>query len=312
MKTNKQVISSDIVDDTIQNIIDTIPTILMITNTKEIKRCNKAFLDFFNITSLEEFTNKYDCICDLFINGDNLFYFEKKSEDISWIELLKKEDEDKRLVSILNKDLIAKTFKVSFTELKNKEKEFLISLTDITDIIKEKNMFEYFAFHDQLTKIYNRQKFYEMLKYERANVKRHNDSLSLIMFDIDYFKKVNDTYGHEIGDVVLINLAQLITDNLRETDIFARWGGEEFMILLPRTNIDGAYKTAKTLKDIVQNYNDSETPKITISLGVAEISQIQDDDEALQMVDKALYKAKIKRNDVVCYSISKDLLKEKG
>ncbi len=312
MKTNKQIISSDIVDDTIQNIIDTIPTILIITNIKEIKKCNKAFLDFFNIASLEEFTNKYACICDLFINGDNLFYLEKNSEDISWVELLKKEDEDKRLVSILNKNSIAKTFKVSFTELKNKEKEFLVSLTDITDIIKEKDMFEYFAFHDQLTKIYNRQKFYEILKYERANVKRHNDSLSLIMFDIDYFKKVNDTYGHETGDAVLINLAQLITNNLRETDIFARWGGEEFMILLPRTNINGAFKTAKILKDIVQNYKDSKTPRITISLGVAEISQIQDDDEALQMVDKALYKAKIKRNDVVCYNISKDLLKDKG
>lgn len=118
------------------------------------------------------------------------------------------------------------------------------------------------------------------------------------MIDIDRFKNVNDTYGHMIGDLVLISLSSLIGKNLRSTDIFARWGGEEFIILLPHTTVDQARIKAMELKELVKQFTDEKLPSITISLGVTEYSDTDTSDTALQRLDEALYKAKQKRNDV--------------
>ena len=196
---------------------------------------------------------------------------------------------------------------IHFITYKGK-KAYIIFDIDITKQIEieqklmaQSKMLEEMAYTDSLTQIYNRQKFLKLLQKERANQKRYNDNLSLIMFDIDHFKNINDTYGHDIGDKVLISLTKLIKKNLRITDIFARWGGEEFMILLPRTNIDNAYKKAQQLRKIVEEYEENGLPKITISLGVTQIKKEDDEHSYYKRVDEALYKAKEKRNDVIKY-----------
>ena len=155
------------------------------------------------------------------------------------------------------------------------------------------------AYSDPLTNIYNRHMFDKMLLKEIENKKRHGDNLSLIMFDIDHFKAVNDNYGHEIGDKVLISLTKLVGKHLRTNDIFARWGGEEFMILLPRTDVKTAYHKAQELREVIEKYKDNVIPKVTVSLGVTEVLDSDKEQDCFIRVDKALYRAKIKRNDVV-------------
>ena len=170
---------------------------------------------------------------------------------------------------------------------------------DITAIHNENKLLETMAYNDHLTGIYNRQMFAKVLEKEIENKKRHGDNISLLMLDIDHFKMINDTYGHEIGDKVLVSLTKLISSNLRTNDVFARWGGEEFMILLPRTDVNIAYHKAEELRKLIEEYKDNNIPNITISIGVTQMLDYDKEQSAFIRVDEALYKAKVKRNDVV-------------
>ena len=108
------------------------------------------------------------------------------------------------------------------------------------------------------------------------------------MIDIDYFKNVNDTYGHDVGDLVLKELCSVIENLIRETDIFGRWGGEEFLLILPKTNKDEAISMATRIKNIIEEHKFDYIPQITVSIGVS----VYNESIILKDVDYALYKAK--------------------
>ena len=163
---------------------------------------------------------------------------------------------------------------------------------------------------DALTGFYNRNQLEERIKQEVANAKRQKAPLCGIMTDIDYFKHVNDTYGHAVGDLVLKDIAKIIRGQLREYDIAGRYGGEEFSILLPFTKIDEAKKVAERLRASIENKivdiskvnpeSDVKTIKVTISLGIYEMKENDNDEDLLKKADKALYQAKnTGRNKVV-------------
>ena len=202
-------------------------------------------------------------------------------------------------VSMLDKNGEPAVFEISVNHLQSNSNYYLVVFTNITAMQNEKKLLEKMAYHDPLTNIYNRQMFNNLLAKEHENKKRHGDDLSLIMFDIDHFKEVNDTYGHDIGDKVLTTLTQLVSNHLRTNDIFSRWGGEEFMILLPRTAPDFAYNKAQELRAVVEKYADNIIPQITVSFGVTDIRDDDKEQSCFKRVDEALYQAKIKRNDVV-------------
>jgi diguanylate cyclase (GGDEF)-like protein len=147
---------------------------------------------------------------------------------------------------------------------------------------------------DPLTGIKNRRSFFEISEKFFKLAKRKELALSIIMLDIDFFKKVNDTYGHIIGDEILKFLVQIVDKELRDSDIFARYGGEEFIIMLPDTTLDGAFKTANKLRKIIEDTpyeGDVEVP-ITISLGVAQLKNEKIFNDLIIRADDALYKAK--------------------
>jgi len=158
------------------------------------------------------------------------------------------------------------------------------------------------ALTDPLTQIRNRRSFFEMAKHYLKLAHREDELFSLIMFDIDFFKKINDTYGHLVGDEILKFLARGIKENLRESDIFARIGGEEFIILLPKTNIEEALGVAQSIRAFVENHpykDDAKSIPITISLGVSQFENEKLISELMHRVDTALYSAKEKgRNRV--------------
>lgn len=163
-----------------------------------------------------------------------------------------------------------------------------------------------YATIDALTNLNNRRQFEERLKQSISAAKRQKTALCAMMIDIDFFKKVNDTYGHACGDEVLRTVAKIIKEQLRESDIPARYGGEEFAILLPFTHLEEAKIVGDRLREAVQEHiihTENQDIKITISMGLAEFSYDESGEELFERADKALYNAKESGRNKVCVSI---------
>jgi len=151
---------------------------------------------------------------------------------------------------------------------------------------------------DVLTNTFNRMHFDYVLKMEIDKVKRYGGKFSIIFFDIDHFKNINDKHGHGTGDSVLVELSELVKEHCRCTDIFSRYGGEEFVILANATDLEGATKCADHLCEIMQLHTFRVVKKVTCSFGVAEFNKNQLT-PIIELADKALYNAKKKgRNRV--------------
>jgi diguanylate cyclase (GGDEF)-like protein len=149
------------------------------------------------------------------------------------------------------------------------------------------------AYTDPLTNIYNRLHFGHFLDAEIDRVKRYGGTFSIIFFDLDRFKEVNDEYGHLVGDEVLKRVAEIVEKANRNADIFARYGGEEFIILAPATDIAGARVHAERLRNDIEHHRFSEISHLTCSFGVAEYKPDADDVTSLfKRADTALYNAK--------------------
>lgn len=172
--------------------------------------------------------------------------------------------------------------------------------TAIRQDITDKKRAEELAITDRLTGLYNRLKLDEVLEYEISKSKRYGTALSLIIIDIDHFKNVNDTYGHQVGDMVLKEVANTLLTCKRESDTIGRWGGEEFLIVLPNTNLAGAMITADKIRTAIENYSFSVVGNKTASLGVSEFLVEENEDSFIERADQALYRAKSGgRNQVV-------------
>lgn len=151
---------------------------------------------------------------------------------------------------------------------------------------------EYQASIDPLTSILNRRKFNETLSYELKREERYSNGLSLIICDLDRFKSVNDKFGHDGGDEALIAFTRMITTAIRKSDIFARWGGEEFMVLLPETELEEAMQIASKLRLITEANVIPQIGRITTSIGVSEYQPGDDAEALIKRADMALFKAK--------------------
>jgi len=154
---------------------------------------------------------------------------------------------------------------------------------------------QYKATRDPLTELSNRLALDERLASELARCKRYGGALSVAVFDIDYFKNINDTYGHKSGDKVLIIIAKLLSQHSRETDFLARFGGEEFVMLLPETGAEAAFGVVEKIRQIVENsgFNAGGNPiSITLSCGLTEYVAGDDNESIFSRADAALYQAK--------------------
>jgi len=180
------------------------------------------------------------------------------------------------------------------------ENEYIHYLIDITEQKEAESYLMELAVKDHLTKIYNRRYITERLEADIELCKRANRTFSLIMFDIDHFKNINDTYGHNVGDNVLIKLTDIVKRRIRKIDIFARWGGEEFLIMLPESRLENARLLAENLRKLIEETDILSDRTVTCSFGVTEYYEGDTVDSIVKRADDCLYKAKsLGRNTVV-------------
>lgn len=163
---------------------------------------------------------------------------------------------------------------------------------EITEKEKAQKALEQLATSDPLTLLINRRKFEELLDYEMERDKRYRTGLTLIFCDIDRFKQINDTHGHDAGDQVLKAVARLLRSSIRATDIVARWGGEEFLILIPNTTAELARVLAEKLRMRIDGFEFPVVRKLTASFGVTHMLGDDDRNSAIRRADAALYRAK--------------------
>lgn len=157
---------------------------------------------------------------------------------------------------------------------------------------REASAYKRYAFIDQLTSLGNRRAFDDALTRELAQARRGNHPLSLLLFDIDHFKQVNDTYGHQVGDQVLTALGSLTKQILRQSDLSFRYGGEEFSILLPETDIDGGTILAEKLRNCIEKFPFPVVGHKTASFGLAVLLVADTANTLLERADAALYQSK--------------------
>lgn len=289
-------------------ILDSTDNMVIVTDGKKINLGNDTFLNFFDYKSIEAFSQDYDCICEKFLDHEDYFSLRLLKEGENWIEYVQEQKSVQKIVTIMNRNFEPRSFSINIKEYKEETYKYVISFADITEIKIESKRYEKLATFDSLTNIYNRQKFSEVFDYELNRKKRYGTDLALIILDIDYFKKVNDTYGHDIGDHVLINFAKIVKENIRIQDTFARWGGEEFVILLPQTDLDGVMTIAEKIRAIVENNVEVKIPQITTSVGVTLINSKDSRKNAFIRVDEALYKAKNSGRNCVIFAKKNEVI----
>ena len=174
------------------------------------------------------------------------------------------------------------------------------------NVFQKNNILQSMATTDVLTGLINRRCFDRRITEEIARSKRHNSNLSLALFDIDHFKKINDTYGHTIGDKILKELGNIILSNTRECDISARYGGEEFALILPETTQIEAAELLERLRQLIENHLftvDNLPVIVTVSVGIAQYEPEFSSKDFIDQADASLYQAKSTGRNKVVYGV---------
>jgi diguanylate cyclase (GGDEF)-like protein/PAS domain S-box-containing protein len=266
----------------------------------------KTIIDKYVITALVDYDNKIIEVSHAF---EKLSGYSKDELIGQSMSVLKHSKQEKKIIENLWDTISSK--RIWSGIIRNKKKcgeEFWLEQTIIPKIDKETKLIESFltigiditakkelekmASIDNLTKIYNRRMLDNFLEVEIEIANRHKEELSLIMMDIDYFKSVNDTYGHYIGDLLLIEISRLISRNLRTSDIFGRYGGEEFLIICNKTTKNNAYILAEKLRILIENHQFEEVGEKTISIGISTLEENDNKESLFKKADIALYEAK--------------------
>ncbi|MFQ5900665.1 MAG: diguanylate cyclase [Thermodesulfobacteriota bacterium] len=168
----------------------------------------------------------------------------------------------------------------------------------VAEIKRTREELEDFSITDHVTGVYNHRHFYKLLTAEFEKGKRYNYSIACVIFDVDYFKSINDIHGHQFGNLVLKEIGALVSSELRSTDTIARYGGDEFLILLPHTGVDAAFSFANKIRKKIEGYRFSRdscsiTTSISIGISISPDEHLNSPDDMIKNADAALYRAKM-------------------
>jgi two-component system, cell cycle response regulator len=247
---------------------------------------------------------------------------EQNPDNPPYVILLTAKDSKSDLIFALNEgadDYISKPYDLDELWARLNVAKRTVQLQN--SLIKTKQRLQFQAYHDELTGTYNRRAILEMLSREWVRAKRANTHLSIAMIDIDYFKKINDVYGHQGGDEVLIQFSKIIQQSLREYDFVGRIGGEEFLVISPSMHAVSLGFTSENLYERLRKQIET-TPflfnqkqiHITTSIGVSNIEEAQSFERLLEGADQALYQAKNQGRNQICYyqNLEKEIFSSLG
>jgi diguanylate cyclase (GGDEF)-like protein/PAS domain S-box-containing protein len=277
----------------LQSILDSQDNMIIVADRNKVYEVNISFLQFFGFYSTDDMQKNFDRIADLTLEMEG--YMKPEDSKTMWLENVTADMADGQYRLIAFRQEGSETihyFSMKFRPLSIESDMFVVEFSDVTALEERSKEFENRANYDALTHIYNRRRFLELLDRGIENSKRLNHDLSLVFFDIDHFKKINDTYGHNIGDEVLKSLTALASQTIRSSDVFARWGGEEFLILIESTTLENAAKMAEKLRKVIMEHEFPEVKTVTCSFGVASYHPDETGESFIGRADSALYRAK--------------------
>ena len=267
-------------------LLDINPNFIVTLTDGQVDYINTTFLEYLGYENLEGFR----------LGGADIDSFICAAEDdqacvtLGWLAGSECSGKIVRLRSPCP-DYAQGYFLVSSNRLPHSE-VYVVSFTDITRLEVEKQSLAFQAATDHLTGLCNRMTFTRLLAEEIGRVKRHHLPSSLIMFDLDDFKLINDTYGHGTGDDVLVGVATAIGQSIRQGDILSRWGGEEFLLLAPGCNMQQAEKLAEKLRMVMESGEFGGHKAVTASFGVTRLLAEDTVQSLVNRVDSAMYRAK--------------------
>lgn|GEM_PF-1624038 len=275
----------------LQKLIDTQDSIVVLTTGEKLAYINKKFLTFFGYKNLDEFLQDYTCICERFVEESDFFHLGKiQNNEKSWIESLLNLSGRSRIV--LMHDVEDKPHIFSIFINNYDEELYIVSFSDISDTMTQQFQLKRQATIDSLTGLYNRLYFKQNIKHLITKHTLEEFETGVIFFDIDHFKRVNDTYGHDIGDKVLQTTATLVKRYIRNDDRLIRWGGEEFIILVESESIERVVKQAQHLRSVIKHHSFKKVGHLTCSFGCALHCRDEDIMQTIKRADQALYQAK--------------------
>ncbi len=274
----------------LEKFIDTQDNIVILTDGRKILFANKKFFNFFRYENLTEFKKVSDCICEYFIENDRFFHLGKIEEKQNWIEEMQKLSNDQRIVSFAGENKLEHIFSVHINKFE--ANTLIVSFTDISETMSNQLDLENKTLHDTLTGAYNREYFAQNYSYLINEYSSKTSMCALALLDIDFFKLVNDEYGHDSGDKILIEFVNRIHGSLRENDIFIRWGGEEFILILKIKQQSDLKKILEKLRKLIEEKSFEIVGDKTCSIGATIYRDEETIEKTIKRADEAVYEAK--------------------
>ncbi len=274
--------------NSIESIINTQENLLFLIRNETILLTNKAALEYFGYKNTREMYDGGFFITNAFLTEKG--YFSSIDKKIALEHLMNNESSEVK-VAIKNKDGAKNIFLVKAKKLEE-EGDVVISLSNISKMEENLLELEDKVSKDTLTSVYNRLRFDTFLDSEIKRANRYDVPFSLITFDIDSLKNINEAYGHLFGDNIIIQMCEIVKKRVRECDILARWNGAQFIILLPDTQIEQAEILAEDIRESIEKSVFENNSMITCSFGISEYVSKEEAQDILRRVDKRLSEAK--------------------
>ena len=273
-----------------QKFIDLQDSIVILTDGKKLQFANKGMFEFFGYKDLDDFSKHHNCICEKFIDDDRFFSLAKIDEEENWVDVIKTLSATDRIVTMLGNDFNIHAFSITINSFD--EETDILTFTNISDTILDQINLHKKTIHDKLTGAFNREYFEQKYKSLIDEYAKNDQKFALAIFDIDHFKRVNDNYGHDVGDRVLVQIVEAVDKFSREEDHFIRWGGEEFIMILGVKSTFSLEKMLENLKESIQKYDFDTVGTITCSIGASLYKDNEDIETTIKRSDDALYYSK--------------------
>ncbi|MEH7502611.1 diguanylate cyclase [Neobacillus drentensis] len=280
-------------------ILDFQDNLIFVIENDELIEFNQAFSNFTGISKIQTHLHKSKLLTSYFVEDANYFYPKDKNR---WFEEILVTEKNSAKVHWKNTNSRDVIFYIK-TEVIPDTNQYLFVCKDITALEEESGKNRQLVLMDSLTNSINRLEIDDLLEMEMRRTERLGQPFSIILIDIDFFKHVNERYGQQAGDKVLRTISTIVQQRIRESDIFARWGGEEFILITPGTDQNGAHELAESIRSIIEDFHFKNIDNLTCSFGITQFSKGKAKNKLILEAEHALAQSKNKgRNRVTIYN----------